>query len=163
MTKRTLVALVLLALATGSSAFAESVTVGSLTLTDLWTNATPPGEQTANGYLTITNGGSEPDRLIAVSTPMAGTSEIHQMEMTGDVMTMTSIDSIEIPAGSSVTLTHHTLHLIFIGLKVPLTEGRELPVTLVFEKAGTVDTVLEVLAIDAAGPDGSASVEHSGH
>lgn len=163
MTKRTLVALVLLALATGSSAFAESVTVGSLTLTDLWTNATPPGAQTANGYLTITNGGSEPDRLIAVSTPMARTSEIHQMAMTGDVMAMTSIDSIDIPAGGSVTLTHHSLHLIFIGLRIPATEGRELPVTLVFEKAGTVDAALKVLAIDAAGPDGSASAEHSGH
>ena len=41
-------------------AFAHSVTVGSLTLTDLWTRATPPKAPTAAGYLTITNKGSEP-------------------------------------------------------------------------------------------------------
>jgi periplasmic copper chaperone A len=134
-------------------ALAHSVTVGSLTLTDLWTRATPPKAPTAAGYLTITNTGSEPDHLIAASTPAAGKGEIHIMEVNAGVMTMHPVEGgIEIPAGGSVTLAPGGYHLMFIGLKDALKEGGKMPVTLKFEKAGTVETFLHIMAIGAQGP-----------
>jgi copper(I)-binding protein len=56
-------------IALAAPALAHSVTVGKLSLTDLWTRATPPQAPTAAGYLTISNKGTEPDRLIAASSP----------------------------------------------------------------------------------------------
>ncbi len=139
-------------------AFAHSVTVGPLTLTDLWTRATPPKAPTAAGYLTITNKGSEPDHLIAASTPDAAKGEIHIMEVKNGVMTMHPVEGgVEIPASGSVTLAPGGYHLMFITLKNSLKEGGKLPVTLTFAKAGTVETFLHIMAIGAQGPGHDAT------
>jgi copper(I)-binding protein len=141
-------------------ATAHSVDVGSLSLTDLWTRATPPKAETAAGYLTITNKGSEPDRLIEVSTPNAATGQVHEMKTVDGVMKMAPVAAgIEIPAGGSVTLAPNGLHIMFMGVKEPLVEGGKLPVTLTFEKAGKVDTFLHILKIGAGGPEGQ---DHGG-
>jgi periplasmic copper chaperone A len=139
-------------------AFAHSVAVGSLSLTDLWTRATPPKAPTAAGYLTITNKGTEPDHLIAASTPDAAKGELHIMKVENGVMTMRAVEGgIEIPAGGSVTLAPGGYHLMFISLKDPLKEGGKLPVTLTFEKAGAVTTFLHILAVGAQGPGHDAT------
>jgi copper(I)-binding protein len=160
MLMRTLLMLVLLAAI--APAVAHEIKVGSIELTDLWSRATPPGAKTGGGYLTITNTGGEPDRLIAVSTPVAAENQLHEMAVKDGVMTMSEAEGIEIPAGGSVTLAPGGFHLMFIGLKDPLTEGEELPVTLTFEKAGSIETYLHVIAIGAMGLDGSMG-EHEDH
>ena len=152
-----LVALALLAF----PASAHEITLGALEIGDLWTRATPPGAPTAGGYLTVTNNGSQPDRLVSASTPLAGKTELHVMETKDGVMTMRPVaGGIEIPAGGTVTLAPGGFHLMFIGIKEPLTEGGQMPVTLTFEKAGSVDTYLHVIAIGAMGLDGSTEEMH---
>ncbi len=152
-------ALVVAAVVAGAqtSASAQSVAVGSLTLSDLWTRATPPKAPTAGGFLTITNNGSEPDRLIAASSPIAKTVQLHTMEMKNGVMMMHEVEGgIEIPAGGTVTLAPGGFHIMFITLKDTLSEGGQVPVTLTFEKAGSVDAVMDVMAIGAKGPSADA-------
>jgi copper(I)-binding protein len=151
--------LFLLIIASGSPALAHEIRLGTLELSDLWARATPPGAVTAAGYLTITNAGGEADRLIAVATPSAARAEVHQMAVTDGVMTMTPVDGLEIPAGGSVTLAPGGLHLMFMGLTEPLKEGAQMPVTLTFEKAGSIETYLHVIAIGAFAPEG----EHEDH
>jgi copper(I)-binding protein len=145
-----------------STTLAHEIEVGSLTLTDLWTRATPPGAPTGGGFLTITNHGSQADRLIAVSSPAAAENQIHEMAVVDGVMSMKEVPGIEIPAGGAVSLAPGGYHLMFIGLKQPLVEGEQLPVTLTFEKAGAIDTYLHVIAIGAMGLDGSMG-EHQDH
>jgi copper(I)-binding protein len=141
-------------------AVAHSVKVGSLELSGLWTRATPPRAPAAGGYLTITNTGEEPDRLIAVSSPWARLGEMHEMTVKDEVMTMRPVETgLSIPPGESVTLAPGGFHLMFIDLKEPLVEGGEFPVRLTFEKAGSVETVLHVEGIGARGPGGD---EHEG-
>ncbi len=138
-----------------AQAGAHEVTVGSLTLTDLWARATPPKAPTGGGYLTITNAGDTPDRLVAVSSTQVGKAEIHEMKVEDGVMTMRPVpDGIEIPAHGSATLAPGGFHLMFIGLQAPFVEGEKLPVTLTFENAGSVDTFLHIMAIGAKGPEG---------
>ena len=140
------------------AANAHEVKIGSLEITDLRTRATPPAAPAAGGFLTITNKGSEPDRLVAVSSPGAATGELHEMLMDNGVMKMRPLaNGIEIPAGATATLAPGGLHLMFITLKEPLKEGGKLPVTLTFEKAGKIDTFLHILAIGAKGMDGDES------
>jgi periplasmic copper chaperone A len=145
--------------AVGGPALAHSVKLGSLSLTDLWTRATPPRAPTAAGYLTIANDGDQPDRLVAVSSPLAEKADLHQMQMKDGVMTMRPVEGgIKIPAKGSVTLSPDGFHIMFISPKEPLKEGGELPVTLTFEKAGKVETSLDILAIGAKGPE----MDHGG-
>jgi len=154
-------ALAALALVAGIAgpASAHSIKVGSLTITDLWTRATPPNAPTAGGYLTIENAGDEPDRLVSATSPLAGRVELHQMSMKDGTMIMRPAENgIEIPAGQTVTLAPSGFHIMFMELKDGFAEGEKVPVVLTFEKAGSVETFLHVQAIGSPGP--AAEMDH---
>jgi copper(I)-binding protein len=142
-------------------ASAHSVNVGDLSLTDLWTRATPPNAQAAAGYLTITNKGGAADKLVGAASPSAEKTGLHEMAIDNGVMKMRPVEGIDIPAGGSVTLAPNGLHIMFTGLKEPFKEGSKLPVTLTFEKAGKVETFLHILAVGATGPSGGGH-DHGG-
>jgi copper(I)-binding protein len=134
-------------------ASAHSEKIGNLELTDLWARATPPRAPAAGGFLTITNHGGEPDRLIAVSSPVAEIGEIHEMKVEDGVMTMRPLDGgLEIPPNETVSLKPGGYHIMLIGLKAPLVEGEEVPVTLTFETAGSIETLLHIAPIGAKAP-----------
>ena len=54
------------------------------------------------------------------------------------------LPAIEVTAGATTELHAGGAHLVMIGLKAPLLWGRSYPLTLIFEKAGAIDTVLSV-------------------
>jgi periplasmic copper chaperone A len=137
-----------------SPAAAHSVKIGALSLTGLWTRATPPSAPTAGGYLTIDNTGAEADRLISVASPIAGQAMLHEMSTKDGTMTMRPVAGIEIPAGAAVALAPGGFHIMFMDLKETFVEGGKVPVTFTFEKAGNIDTFLPVLGLGARGPEG---------
>src|SRR5258708_16337365 len=94
----------LLALAVGP-ALADDYKLGALEIGHPWTRATAPTAPTGGGFLTITNAGPTPDRLIAVKSAAADKVEVHEMKMDGNVMRMRALDQgIEIPPGATVEL-----------------------------------------------------------
>lgn len=142
-------ALALLAL----PASAEDYKLGTLEIGRPWTRATPPTAQAGGGFLTITNKGTTPDRLVAVRSAASDKAEIHEMRMEGSVMRMRELEKgIEIPPGATVELKPGGYHLMFMGLKTPFAKDAKVPATLVFEKAGSIDVNLAVEAMGAAQP-----------
>ena len=138
-------------------------TVGDLTVSSAFTRATLPNAPVAGGFLTLTNNGTQDDTLIAVETPVAKVGQIHEMAMEGDVMKMRQLpDGLVIPAGETVVLEPGGYHLMFMGLTGPIAEGAAVPVTLTFEKAGTItlDLIAAGSAADAPAADHSS---HMGH
>ena len=134
-------------------AFAHDYKLGSLEIGNPWTRATPPSAQSGGGFLTITNKGTTPDRLVAVRSAAANKAEIHEMKMDGNVMRMRELEKgLEIPPGATVELKPGSYHLMFMGLKAPFAKDAKIPATLVFEKAGSVDVELSVAAMGAASP-----------
>jgi copper(I)-binding protein len=97
---------------------AADVMAGKLKISAPWARATPKGAPVGGGYLTITNMGSAPDRLIG------GTA---------------SFAKSEIKPGQTVTLDPSGYHLMFMGLTQPLKQGEHVKVTLDFAEAGKVD------------------------
>ena len=147
-----------LVIASVGGASADDVKLGDLTISGLWSRATPPKAPSAGGYLSIANAGKEADRLMEVSTPIAGKAALHQMDMKTGVMTMRPVEGgIAIPPGGTVDLTPDGLHIMFTELKQSLKVGDKVPVTLTFEKAGKTDVVLMVLPIGSKGPKGAAA------
>jgi copper(I)-binding protein len=130
-----------------------------------WARATPPGAQTGAGYLTIVNLGTEPDVLVAASSPDAARVEFHQMTTTDGVMKMRPATSgVAIPAGGTIELKPDGgYHLMLGGLKAPLKSGTMLPITLRFAKAGSIEVVFAVEPIGARGPSAGAAPEHLHH
>ena len=134
-------------------AMADDYKLGSLEIGNPWTRATPPTAPTGGGFLTITNKGTTPDRLIAVRSPASGKVELHEMKMDGNIMRMREIDKgIEIPPGATVELKPGGFHIMFMELKAPFAKDAKVPLTLVFEKAGSIDVELAVQGMGAPPP-----------
>jgi copper(I)-binding protein len=151
-TLRLIAALLLVTFAAGS-ALAETYKVGALQIDQPWARATPASAPAGGGFLKITNTGTTPDRLVSASSPAAEMVQVHEMKMDGNVMRMREVEKgLEIPPGGSVTLAPGGYHLMMMGLKGPLKQGTDVPVTLVFEKAGKIDVQLSVAGLGATQP-----------
>lgn len=120
-------------------AASQDVRVGGLQLIGPWARPTPPGAPAGAGYLTIVNKGKLGERLLSGSSAAVQRVEVHEMKIAEGVMRMRPVNGgIPIPSGGSVELAPGGYHIMFIGLKKRLVAGETVPVTLRFERAGTV-------------------------
>ncbi len=139
-----------LALFCSATAAARDYSLGCLEIGQPWARATTSSAPAGGGFLTITNKGTTRDRLIAVRTPVAEQAQVHEMKMDGNVMRMRALDGgLEILPGATVTLAPGGLHLMLMGLRKPLVRDTRVPLTLVFEKAGSVEIELSIEAMGA--------------
>jgi copper(I)-binding protein len=136
-----------------SGANARDYQVGAIEIHDPWSRATPSTAPTAGGFMTITNNGSTPDRLVAIESPASARAEVHEMKMDGSVMRMREIEGgLVLPAGQTVTLKPGGFHVMFTQLRAPFVKDKLVPATLVFEKAGRIDVEFAVGSLGATGP-----------
>lgn len=90
-------------------------------------------------YMRILNADAQADTLVGVSGDAAELVEIHETYETDEgLMGMRRIDSLEIPARSSVVLRQGGLHVMLIQLRQDLTAGDTAGVTLRFKRNGDV-------------------------
>ncbi|HEY3582873.1 MAG TPA: copper chaperone PCu(A)C [Casimicrobiaceae bacterium] len=130
---------------------AHDYMLGTLKIDHLYARPTPPGARTGGVYLTIRNTGKEADQLVSAKSPAAQGVEIHSMQMEGNLMKMRAIRALDIPAGGEVTLGSGGYHVMLVGLLQPLTAGNEVPMTLTFAKAGSIDVLADVEPAPSAG------------
>lgn len=116
--------------------------VAQVTVSDAWVRATVPVQKTAGAFLTLQS--VQTARLVGASSPVAGSVEMHQMEMTGETMKMHAVDGISLPAGQKVDLAKAGYHLMFVSLKQQLKEGDTVPVTLSVEDGAHKRTTMIV-------------------
>jgi len=129
---------------------AQDYKLGSLEITTPWTRATAPTARSGGGFMTITNKGTTADRLVSARSTVSDKVEIHEMQMDGSVMRMRELaKGLDIPPGATVMLKPGSYHIMFMELKAPLAKDAKVPVTLVFEKAGSIDVQLNVQAMGA--------------
>jgi hypothetical protein len=133
-----------------SPAFAHDYTVGSLKIGHPWARATPKGASVGGGYLTITNTGTTPDRLIGGTTDVAKSIQVHEMTMDNGIMKMRELPGgLEIKPGQTVKLDPTGYHIMFVGLDKPLMKDQHVDATLEFAKAGKVKVYFLVEGIGA--------------
>lgn len=135
-----------LALLAALPTFAHEFKAGDISVGHPWSRATLPGAKVAAGYLTVTNNGSTPDRLVSATGEIAGKTEIHEMSVdAAGVMTMRPLqDGIEIPAGGTVELKPGGMHVMFMDLNQPAKPGEKFKGMLTFEKAGSIEVEFSV-------------------
>lgn len=150
-----------------AASFAALTTTAGAALADAtvqnpWARATPPTAKNGAAYMVITGGGAG-DRLVSASAPVSERVELHTHIMDGGVAKMREVPAIEVPANGVVELKPGGLHVMLIGLKAPLKEGGTFPLTLKFEKQGTVTVQVPVKALGAMGDAGGHGAHHKGH
>jgi copper(I)-binding protein len=132
-------------------ATAHEYTLKSLSIDHPFARATPPGAKTGGAFFVVENTGKTSDKLIRVASPAAGATELHEMAMDGGVMKMRAITSMDVPAGGKLELKPGGYHVMMFDLKQPLKPGDKVPLTLTFEKAGSILVSVDVEAMGSTG------------
>ncbi len=142
---RTLLALVLLAAAAAAH--------GQVEARAAWVRGTAPGQTTAGAYMELTS-----DRrasLLGAESPAAGSAEIHEMKIEGNVMRMRAVTRLELPPGKTVELKPGGHHMMLVDLKRSLKKGDLVPIRLKVELSDktvkTIQVVAEVRELAATG------------
>ena len=133
-----------------SSALAASLALAcgavyaqTIDIKDAWIRTSVQGQQATGAFMKIT--AKDNERLVAVSTPVAGVAEVHRMMMEGDVMKMRPVEGgLEVPAGKTVALTPGGYHVMLMDLKAPLIKDSTVPMTLVFKNDKGVQSKVEL-------------------
>lgn len=139
-------------------ACAHGYKLGNIEIKHPWAKATLAGQPVAGGFMKIVNTGTEPDRLLTVTSAVSDMIQIHQMKVEDGVMKMGEISGgLEIAPGAAVELKPGGLHVMFIGIKAPFKEGETVKAMLTFERAGAIEVEFKV---DAAKPGDDAHKHH---
>lgn len=98
-------------------------------------------------YMMISNNGAEADRLISATASIASRVEIHEHTMTQGVMRMGEVKGgLAIPAGGTVELKPGGYHIMMFETDNTYGIGDKIELKLTFEKAGTIEKILEIKA-----------------
>lgn len=143
MKRLTIAAAICLATASAWHGTPSAADEGGIQVVHPWARPTIPGRPGA-GYMSIHNHGKTADRLIGARAKGAEAAELHISETDGTVVAMRPLDALDLPAGGMARLAPGGPHLMLFGLAQPLAEGDVLPITLVFERAGEIQTTLTV-------------------
>lgn len=104
---------------------------------------TPVGRQATGCYLTLT--APTDDRLVSVSSPLAGRVEIHESRMESKMMMMRELkEGMALPAGQPVELKPGGNHIMLLAVSEPLKAGDTVPLTLTFASAAPVEITAAV-------------------
>jgi copper(I)-binding protein len=84
---------------------------------------------------------------------MATRAEVHTVIREGDVMRMREVTAIDLAPKSTTELKPGSYHIMLMELAGPLKAGDRFPLTLVFEKAGSITVEVQVEKIAGPAPD----------
>jgi len=167
MTLRTLSIALIGIVFSAMTAQATETRVQDLTVSNVWARASAGPARAGAAYLTVANNGKAMDRLIAVATPAAKNASLHTSLIEQGVMKMRPLKAVEVHPGEPAVLRPGGAHIMLMGLKAPLKEGTQFPLTLTFEKAGTVEVMVTVQGVGSMGEmhkpgmqDHEAPMEH---
>lgn len=132
---------------------------GKIAVEKVWARASAGRAGAGAAYLTLRNTGAAGDRLVSASTEVAKRAELHTHKMTGDVMRMARVEGVDLPPGGVVTLKPGGLHVMLMGLNKKLVKGDRFPLTLNFEKSGSVTVDVAIQSIAAMGPSGHGGMK----
>ena len=146
MTSQYLFSIAALACSLCTCAVAQSVEVK-----DAWVRTSVPGQKATGAFMKIT--AKDGARLVSVSSPVAGVTEVHEMKMEGDVMKMRALAAgLELPAGKTVELKAGGYHVMLMDLKAALPKDSMVPMTLTFRNTKGVETKVELKLPVATAP-----------
>jgi periplasmic copper chaperone A len=126
---------------------------------DAWARASLGRTRTSAAYMTLEVTGERVDRLIAAASPDAETAELHTHLMDGGIARMRPVGAIEIAPGAPTVLEPGGLHIMLTGLRRELVAGETLPLSLTFERAGTIELEVPIKGMAQSMDRG----HHGGH
>lgn len=117
---------------------------GAISVAGGWIREAPPGAEVLAAYMEIRNAGPQDDHLLEARTPIAEVVSIHRTVVRGGVAKMEHLESIRIPARSTVHLRPGGDHLMIMFPERLPRRGEKVAMSLRFKRAGTLTLELPV-------------------
>lgn len=117
---------------------------GKLEVTDAWVPAVEEVGSDVPLLMTIKNELAEPDALLRARCSVANFYERHTVDRGEGAPAMRPVSSIPIPARSTVVLKASEYHIMLLQIRRPLEAGDRFNCSLAFQKAGNLETEVEV-------------------
>jgi len=137
---------------TSPAAAAASCAAAGLRISSAEIRASAPGAPVSGGYMLIANEGSQPQRLVSVSAPFSGRTELHDMKMDKGVMKMFELhQGVTVPAGQQLIFRPGGRHIMFMELDRQLRDGERYRLALVFDDCGTIEQLFAVTRMPGRG------------
>lgn len=125
---------------------------------DAWVRATVEPQKATGAFMQLT--AARAVKVVAASSPLAASVEIHEMKMVDGVMKMRAVDALPLPAGQAVALKPGSYHVMLMGLQRPIKAGEAVPLTLTVEGADKQRQTVEIKA-EARGAAPAAGHGHA--
>lgn len=125
---------------------------GGILLKEAWARASIGTSRPAAAFFTAVNTGNESDRLVTITSPIAGKAEVHETTVKNGVMRMSPTGPLKIGPGETVVLKPGGLHVMLVGLRKPLKKGGSIDITLEFERAGKITVAAPIFGPGATRP-----------
>ena len=120
-----------------------------------WARATVAGQKSTGAFMRLT--ARSATSLVGVSTTAAGITELHEMKMNGDVMTMRELPALDLPAGKAVELKSGGRHIMLMDVNRALLPGATIALVLKFRDAAGVESTLSLnVPVSKAAPAAEA-------
>jgi periplasmic copper chaperone A len=142
--------LIAICVLSAAPAWAHSYRQGDIQIGHAWARATPSQATAAAVYMPFLNVGKQPDRLLAVSTPIATSAMLHASSTDNGINRMTGLENLLLPPQRPIALRSGGTHIMLMGLRRPLQVGERFPLILQFQQAGTITIEVIVQAVGTA-------------
>lgn len=120
------------------------------------------GQTQTAAYLTLSNKGTQSDRLVSAVSPQAKQLELHAHTKTADgMMRMRQLDFIELPSGATIALVPGGLHIMVKQVNPGIKIGDRVDVDLKFASGLSASLKLPVVANPRAHTEGEEASKHS--
>lgn len=134
----------------------------SLQISESWIKAA--GDGMTGAFAVLENTTDRPSSLVKVDSPLAGSTELHDMEGSGTAMTMKELDGpLEIPAHSTIELAPGGKHVMLMDLKQELKVGQSPALRFTFGDGSTREVPFEIKSFTGAKESYAPEAEESGH
>lgn len=104
-----------------------------LEVIELWSRATVPAASTGVVYGQLQNTGKDPLAIVAVESPIAERAEIHRSTSRDGMMGMEHVQRIELAPGEKLRLEPGGMHIMLVGLKDGLEQGKTFRIDVLTE------------------------------
>lgn len=135
----------LLAVASLGTARADDLSVDAA-----WARASVA--RTGAAFVSVSNNGGTPDRLVGVASPVAADVMVHRSFEENGTMKMEHVAVVVVEAGQRLEMKPGGLHIMLMNLKQPLKKGDQFPLSLHFERGGTKEVTVTVFGPGAMEP-----------
>jgi copper(I)-binding protein len=127
--------------------------LGDIVVEQAWARLVPGSARTGAVYLTVHNKSGQDDLLLAVDSPVAESTAVHETIVENDVARMEPLPAgVNLPSHGEVVMRPGGMHIMMTGVSSDIRVGSLMPVKMVFRDAGSLDFDVPVVPLGASDP-----------